>query len=235
MTRPLICLAHRGASGHAPENTLAAFNKAVELGADWVELDVYAVENELVVIHDERLERTTNGTGRVHHHDLAYLRGLDAGQGQKIPLLSEVFDTINRRVKINIELKGPHTAGPAVDLINRYVAGRGWQYNQFLLSSFTHDRIRRARRLAPEIPIAPNISGNSRMPEAILGEAENFYSVHLESSLVSPDRIREIHRQGALVFVFTVNQTDKIKKMYSQGADGIFTNFPERVIQLRLS
>ena len=115
--KKLICFAHRGASGHEPENTLSAVEKAIELGADWIEVDVYAVKGELIIIHDERLERTTNGTGYVRDTSLAYLRSLDAGKGQCIPTLREVLDSVDRRAGINVELKGPNTAGLAVSLI----------------------------------------------------------------------------------------------------------------------
>jgi len=91
----VICFAHRGASGHEPENTLIAMEKAISMGVDWIELDVRVVDDELIVIHDDRLERTTNGTGCVHEHSLEYLRSLDAGKGQRIPLLRETFDLIN--------------------------------------------------------------------------------------------------------------------------------------------
>jgi len=99
---PLLCFAHRGASGHEPENTLSAVEKAIILGSDWIEVDVYAVEGELIVIHDERLERTTNGTGSVMDKTLAYLQSLDAGKGQQIPSLREVFDCVDHRAVINV-------------------------------------------------------------------------------------------------------------------------------------
>ena len=92
--KKLVCFAHRGASGHEPENTLSAVEKAIELGADWIEVDVHAVKGELIVVHDERLERTTNGgRGYVTEKPLAYLRSLDAGKGQRIPALREILDS----------------------------------------------------------------------------------------------------------------------------------------------
>jgi glycerophosphoryl diester phosphodiesterase len=82
-----LCIAHRGASGYRPENTLGAFEHAITMGCTWIELDVHVVENELIVIHDDTLSRTTNGTGKVTERDLAYLRNLDAGNGERIPFL----------------------------------------------------------------------------------------------------------------------------------------------------
>jgi glycerophosphoryl diester phosphodiesterase len=109
--KEFICFAHRGASGHEPENTLAAAVKAVDLGAHWIEVDVYALKTELIVIHDDRIERTTNGAGYVMEKTLDYLQSLDAGKGQRIPTLREVFDAVDRRSGINVELKGSEDCG----------------------------------------------------------------------------------------------------------------------------
>jgi glycerophosphoryl diester phosphodiesterase len=98
-------LAHRGARGHAPENTLKAFDKALELGARWIELDVQFHAGELWVFHDQRLERCTNGAGWLVDHDARVLRALDAGGGQQIPFLREVLNHLRGRVSLNIELK----------------------------------------------------------------------------------------------------------------------------------
>ncbi len=91
--RGLLCIGHRGAMGHAPENTLLSFRRALELGAHCVEADVYYVDHHLMVFHDDRLERTTNGSGYLADHDFETLRSLDAGNGERIPTLGEVFET----------------------------------------------------------------------------------------------------------------------------------------------
>ncbi|MFP4444805.1 MAG: glycerophosphodiester phosphodiesterase [Desulfosudaceae bacterium] len=233
MNPPLICLAHRGASGHAPENTLAAFRKAVDLGADWIELDVYAVSGEVVVIHDKRLERTTSGTGRVTGRRLEYLKTLDAGQGEKIPFLSQVLDAMDRRININIELKGSRTVRPVLKLLERYVTDHGWRYDQFLLSSFNHNRVRAVRSVCRQIAVAPNLSENFRRPERILNRAAAFYSIHLAVELASRRLVQAIHQRGCRVFVFTVDEMKTIRQLRDMGVDGIFTNYPERVIQCR--
>ena len=103
----MIAIGHRGAMGHEPENTIRSVRKALELGASWVEVDVYPVEGELVVIHDDRLERTTNGRGYVVEQSLDSLRSLDAGKGEKIPLLREVFDAVDHRAGVNVQFQCP--------------------------------------------------------------------------------------------------------------------------------
>lgn len=227
-TRPLVCLAHRGASGHAPENTLAAFRKAIELGADWIELDVFVVENELVVIHDNRLERTTNGTGYVTGRSLSYLRSLDAGNGQQIPLLPEVLDMAALQIKINIELKGPNTAGPVATLVKTSVKDHGWGYDDFLVSSFDHRQVKEIKTRCPALPVAPNITGVPLGLDRLAADLSPF-SIHVDADFLSAELISDIHNLGCLAFVFTANTAEEIERLRDMGADGVFTNFPERV------
>ncbi|MGA1794784.1 MAG: glycerophosphodiester phosphodiesterase [bacterium] len=228
----LICLAHRGASGHEPENTLRAVEKAISLGAPWVEVDVYPVEQELVVIHDERLERTTNGSGRVTEQSLSYLRSLDAGKGERIPLLREVFDLVSGRAGINVELKGKDTAAPVAALIDEYVNNRGWPYEQVIVSSFHHDELRLVKALQPRIRIGALISS---IPRDGAGFAEDMeaYSVHVKLKSVTKEFVEDAHQRGLKVFVFTVNAPDDIGRMRAIGVDGVFTDFPELVTGCR--
>lgn len=226
----MICFAHRGASGHAPENTLAAMEKAVSLGADWVELDVYAVEDELVVIHDDRLERTTNGSGYVIEQSLQYLRSLDAGNGEKIPLLHEVFDLINRRAGINVELKGPATAAPVVSLVNHYVTNRGWDYSQILLSSFNHHELQWARHLEPRI-LTGALTLGLHLNYARFAEELGAYSVHPGIEFLNQAFVEDAHQRGLKVFAYTVNRPEDLARVQSLGVDGVFTDYPEIVIR----
>lgn len=229
----MICFAHRGASGHAPENTLAAFRKAVELDADWIELDVYTVRNELVVIHDNRLERTTNGRGYVTRQSLEYLRKLDAGNGERIPFLYEVLDATAGQIKINIELKGPGTAGPTCDLIANYVKNKDRRYEDFLLSSFDHKQLRQAKTRCPRIAIAPNLK-IGRFRHADWEGQMTPYAIHCDLAYATPALIDKIHRHNCPAFVFTVNRAEDIKKLETMGVDGVFTNYPELITRTAL-
>ena len=117
----IIKVGHRGAMGYEPENTLRSFKKALELGVDMIEFDVYVCKSgELVVIQDDTLERTTNGKGLVIEKTLAELKELDAGKEEKIPTLEEIMDLADKKVKINVELKGNNTAEPVSDMIENY-------------------------------------------------------------------------------------------------------------------
>ena len=143
---PLVRIAHRGASGLCPENTLLAFQRAVELGTDLLELDVLlSRDGELVVIHDQTLERTTNGSGRVRDHDLAALRRLDAGQGERIPLLAEVLDLARAAdVRLVIELKGAAEAESLriAEALLPALAAAGW-LDRTVVTSFHAGALRR--------------------------------------------------------------------------------------------
>jgi glycerophosphoryl diester phosphodiesterase len=224
--RKLLCFAHRGASGHEPENTLLAAEKAIDLGADWIEADVYAVDGELVVIHDERLERTTNGSGYVMEKTFRYLRSLDAGKGQRIPMLRELLDFINRRTGVNVELKGPATAARTVSLIDHYIRDRGWDRDQFIVSSFDQRELGKAHRRTPYIRIGVVIGGMHRI-YAPFARRHDVYSIHPRMDLVTAGFVERAHRRGLKVFVYTVNEPEDIMRMEAMGVDGVFTDFPE--------
>ncbi len=224
----MLCIGHRGAMGHEPENTLLSIRAAIALGVDAVEIDVYNLENNLVVIHDRDLARTTNGIGYLENSSFAYVRSLDAGKGEQIPTLEEVLETVNRQVIVNIELKGSNTAKLVVDLIQTYLK-MGWSYSDFIVSSFNHDELNQVKAISPEIITGMLIYG---LPWQYLPSAQQLQAdliiPHLD--YVTSELIESAHQQGLRVWIYTVNQPDDIKLMQAIGADGIFTNYPERVI-----
>jgi len=225
----LLCFAHRGASGHEPENTLSAIEKAISMGTDWIEIDVYAVEGELVVIHDERLERTTNGYGYVVEKSLEYLRSLDAGNGQRIPTLTEVCDLVDRKAGINIELKGPGTTHLTVSLINNYVRERFWSYDQFIVSSFNHHELVKIKKAQPRIKIGALVVGVP-IHYAEFAQEIGAYSVHFRIDSINKAFVEDAHKRGLKVFVFTVNHPEDLARMEEMDVDGVFTNYPEIVL-----
>jgi glycerophosphoryl diester phosphodiesterase len=223
-----LCIGHRGAMGHAPENTLLSFKKALELGAACVEADVYHVDGNLVVFHDDRLERTTNGSGYLLDHDFETLRALDAGDGERIPTLEELFETVDLKAGVNIELKGPHTARPVCEFIatqRQY----GWRDDLVLVSSFNHSRLEAVRRIDPRIRLGVLITGPPGDAAAV-AVGLGAYSVHLSLEFIDRTLVADAHSRGLRVFVFTVNDPDGIRRMAALGVDGVFTNYPERVL-----
>ena len=225
----LICIGHRGAMGHAPENTLLSFKKALELGAQCVEADVYNVDGNLVVFHDDRLERTTNGSGYLLNHDFDYLRSLDAGDGERIPTLGEVFEAVDLKAGVNIELKGPDTARPVAEFIS-HMNGNGWNDDLILVSSFKRPDLEEIHEINSEIRLGVLNAGPP-------GDAADFavslgaYSVHLSLKYIKRRFVENAHSLGLKVFVYTVNHPKDIDRMQGLGVDGVFTNYPERVLK----
>jgi len=225
----LLKIGHRGAAGYEPENTLSSFKKAIELNVDMIELDVYLCKTgELVVIHDERLERTTNGQGYVAHKGLKELRALDAGKGEKIPLLREVFDLINAKVALNIELKGPDTARPVAGLIEEFVERHGWSYDDFLVSSFDHYKLLEVKKLCPQVRTGANITGTT-IGYSEFAEKVGAYSVHPSFEFLNREFVDDAHGRGMQLYCWTVDNPEDIKKAVDLNVDGIFSNFPDRL------
>lgn len=230
-TGKLFCFGHRGARGHEPENTVRSVRRALELGADGIEVDVYYVDGRLVVIHDDTLDRTTNGTGPVMEKTFTQLRSLDAGQGEKIPTLEEIFEAVNRRALINVELKGPGTAAPVAALIGEYERQRGWRPRDFLVSSFEHAQLEEMRKLRPEIRLGALFE--EPLPDLVArAERLGAWSLHVGRELVTPELVDEAHGHGLRVFVFTINEPHEMARLCALGVDGIFTDYPDRVARV---
>jgi len=224
----MLCIGHRGAMGHAPENTLKSIAKALELGAPWVEVDVYPVDGHLVVIHDNRLERTTNGSGYIWEKTFSYLRTLDAGQGEKIPTLEEVLDLVSGRAGINIELKVPGTAALVAKVIQDRTRTH-WDVNNFLVSSFNHHEIAAVKKLDARIRIGALIAGVP-LDYALFAQKLAAYSVHQSIEFVNREFITDAHDRNLKIFVYTVNHPEDIARMDDLRVDGVFTNYPDRVL-----
>jgi glycerophosphoryl diester phosphodiesterase len=218
--------AHRGASAHAPENTLGAVRRALAMGARWLEVDVHAAAGRLVVIHDDTLDRTTDGRGPVADADAAYLRGLDAGDGAPPPWLEEVLELLGPRHGINVELKGSGTAEPAAAILGREVDGGARSPEELLVSSFDPGRLRRFRALRPDIPLG---CLGGRVERGLLEAARRLgaRSVHVERRSVDAAAVEAVHAAGLLLFVFTVNSAAELRRLRGLGVDGAFTDRPE--------
>ncbi|HSI13103.1 MAG TPA: glycerophosphodiester phosphodiesterase [Chthoniobacter sp.] len=222
-----LCIGHRGACGHEPENTLRSIRRALDLGAHGVEIDVRLVHGELLVMHDAKLDRTTNGRGYLVRKSLAALRALDAGHGERIPTLREVFETVNRRAFINIELKGPRTAPVVCDLIHEFVHRHGWRHEDFLVSSFNRRELRAVTD--PLVPIALLLTRPTRL-YALSARRVRACAVNPAARWVTPRFVADAHRRGLRVFPYTANDPEQIAKLRDLGVDGVFTDFPERVV-----
>ncbi len=223
----LLCIGHRGACGHEPENTLRSVRRALALGAHGIEIDVHCADGELMVIHDAKLERTTDGHGYVARKSFADLRTLDAGHGERIPTLREVFETVNRAAFINIELKGKRTAAPVTALIREFVSHHGWRYEDFMVSSFNRRELRAVAD--PQIPIGLLLTRPTRL-YALSARRVRATAVNPAARFVTARFVQDAHRRGLRIFAYTVNAPSEIARLRRLGVDGVFSDFPERVV-----
>ena len=238
---PLI-IAHRGASMFAPENTMAAFQLAAEHGADAIELDAKLTSDGYIVVHhDATLERTTSGSGPLSRHSLIELKRLDAGShfgptfaDERIPTLREVFERFGDTLMINVEMT--NYAHP-FDELPRKVVHRVREFglqDRILLSSFNPIALWRAYRLAPEIPLGLLVgSHESQLARRCLKALAPYDAFHPQDDIVQSKTVDEEHAKGKPVFVWTVNDKERMKELLISGVDGIFTDNPCLALQSR--
>jgi len=226
---PILKIGHRGAKAHLPENTLASFQKALDLGANGIELDIHAcASGELVVIHDFTVDRTTNGSGEVHKMTLAELKSLAVDGGYGIPTLSEVMELCKGRCMVNIEMKGRHTAALLQDFMARLIEKDNWRYDDILVSSFQREELEAMSKLNPDVHLG--ILTQASMKEAWdWAEEFNAKALHPHFSLLTENNVRKAQEAGFKIYTWTVNDPDDIARMKSYGVDGIISDNPERL------
>jgi glycerophosphoryl diester phosphodiesterase len=225
----MLKIGHRGAMGYGPENTINSFAKALEFGVDGIELDVHVCKSgEVVVIHDDRVERTTNGKGKVVEMTLQELKTLDAGKGERIPTLPEVLDFVNRRVMVDIELKAEGISGFVADIMRQYIRKDGWKNKDFMISSFDHHELKRCHDQIPDVPFSPIIAAKP-LDYALMAQAMNADSIKPFFEFLDFNFVQDAHQRGLKVITWTVNRMDDIKKVLDMGVDGIISNYPDRL------
>ncbi len=233
----LVNIAHRGASAVAPPNTLAAFEKAVELGADGIEFDVHlSADGVLVVIHDFNVDDTTDGSGRVAEMTLAQLKQLDAGSrfdpafaGERIPTLEEVLETVGSRLLLNIELKCFSLRDNGLERAVIAQVKRHGPAARVLLSSFNPFSLRRAKKIAPHIPVGLLYAPWLPLPlrRAWLAPLVPHEARHPEHTMVDARYMAWARRRGYRVNAWTVNDPNEMRRLIDVGVDGIITNVPD--------
>ncbi len=232
MSMALAIIGHRGARGIAPENTLAGMEAALRLGVDGIEFDVQRhPDGPLFLLHDLSVDRTTNGQGLATAMPFEALRKLDAGLGERIPTLDETLDLVDRRSRLNIELKTWNGCAEAVAEVLRARLAQGWDAEQFLVSSFHLPELQRFRAALPEIPIAALYCG---VPLAGARElaALGAQQAHLSDEFVDADYVAAVRAQGGRCWAYTVNRPETAEALAAIGVDGIFTDHPERFLRV---
>ena len=238
--RPLA-IAHRGASGECPENTRAAFVKAVELGADMIEIDCQLTrDGAAVILHDETLERTTTGRGPVRDRTLREIRALDAGSwfapafaGERLPTLEETIEILRGKTSLNLELKGDDEPGRLELHCLGILASYGY-LGDTVFSSFSTRRMRVLRDCSPAARIGILVESARQWTSGLVLAAElAAEAVHPELSFVRPALVAEAHERGLEVRVWSVNRPKDIERLAAWGVDAIFTDHPERVLRVQ--
>lgn len=219
----MLKLGHRGAPREFPENTIASFKRAIELGAAGIELDVHkSKDGEIVVIHDETVNRTTNGSGKVANMTLAELKTLNVKGGGSIPTLSEVLEALDKEVVVFIEIKAQGCEQKVADIVRDFIA-RGWANEKLWIISFDHALLARVKTYAPELQIGAT---TEKMPKTLAQYADDIQAgavlpciKYLSADFVVDARIRNLK-----IFVWTANDPKEISKARGFGVDGIMTD-----------
>ena len=219
----ILKIGHRGANGYEPENTLVSFEKAIDLKVDGIELDVHlSLNNELVVIHDETIDRTTNGKGFVNQFTSSELKN------NGIPTLNEVLELVNQNCFINIELKGKETAKLVAEVVEFYTSNKNWNYNDFLVSSFDWKMLKEVHLLNPKIRIGVLTEESIKVALAFAKKI-NAFSIHPEYRLLSKEDVALLQENGFKVYPWTVNSIEDIQKIKSFNVNGIISDYPDKI------
>ncbi len=229
-----LILGHRGAMGLAPENTMVSINTALSYQVDLIEIDVHlSKDRKLIVIHDEKVDRTTNGTGYIYQLNSKYIKSLDAGikfnkkfKNEKIPFLEEILDGIkDKNVKLNIEIKNgpifyPHIEKKLISLIDKYN-----YYNKIIVSSFDHYVLQKIKTIHPHIHTA--ILYGSHMINLLSYASQlKVSAIHPHHYWVTPELVQTMHRHNIAVNTWVINNKTDFLRLSHMGVDAIGTNFP---------
>lgn len=225
---PLI-IGHRGAMGYETENTVASVQKALDLGVDMIEIDVFKVKSgEIVVFHDERVDRLANSGGLIEEFTYFDLRQITLVGGHKIPLLQDVLKAMEHRIPLNIELKGAGTSEKVRHILSVYCEQQGWQPSQFLISSFNWDELRAYRALDPNARIAVLTDGDPTQAIEVARELK-AEAINPAGNQITAERAKAIKDAGFDIYVWTINEREQFEALKEMGVTGIFTNYPDRM------
>ena len=224
----ILIIGHRGASNIAPENTVRAFNKAIDLKADYIELDIQKTKDgALVVTHDDDIQRLTGQHGHVKDFTLEDLKSLDFGEGEKIPTLEEVIEMTLGKINLNCEIKVENISRKVVDIIKKYEI-----INSIILSSFIHSELLKFQKIAPELKLASleptqfirNYGDDKKKQMISFCIDNNLYAINPFYTIVDYEFVEIAHENSIKVFPWIVDSKPIMKRLIKYGVDGIITN-----------
>ncbi|CAG7641013.1 Glycerophosphodiester phosphodiesterase [Paenibacillus solanacearum] len=236
--QPLV-IAHRGAKGEAPENTLAAFRLGLEQGCDAIELDIHlSKDGEIIVIHDATMDRTSDMTGTVNKLTLAEIKQADAGKwfdekyaGEKVPTLEEVFDLVPEHIMINVEIKGSYNR--KLELALADLMKRKNRVHNVVISSFDHKCLVFMKLLLPDVRIGLLYDCNIGRHSALAATTGvPVFSLHPNAKRIDKEDVRDAVEQGLQVYAYTINDAAKMEQAIDAGISGIITDFPGRLREI---
>lgn len=217
--------AHRGASAEAPENTLAAFSRAMDANVHGIELDVYAIDGERFVFHDRYLQRLTATHGRLKDLSQEQIRRLKVFGQQPIPTLREALAHIDGYCYVNIELKGDVPSPELISDIDWALENTQFELHQVLVSSFNHHWLQRLTHRRPDISVGA-LTTSCPLDYCAFASRLNAVAAHVDVDFITQELVDDGHRRDLQVYVFTVDEQHDLEELYAMGVDGIFTNNP---------
>jgi glycerophosphoryl diester phosphodiesterase len=235
-------IAHRGASGRYPENTRLAFTKAIEAGADMIELDCQMTrDGHVVVFHDEQLRRTAGARGAVHKKTLDELKKLDVGRwrkksfkGERILTLEEALDIFAGRVDLCLEIKSFPESSRGIELKILFILSHYDYLDRTIVSSFDYRSLTRVRELAPEARLGVLFGSAVKQDPFAAARQLGANSIHVQKSLATRDLLALAWEEGLDVYVWTVNELRDMETFISMGVQGLISDFPEKLSKVTL-
>lgn len=229
----MIKIAHRGASQRAPENTLLAFEKAVEIGADMIELDVWRCRTgEIVVMHDDHLPGDEGPERHIEQLSFEDIHRVDVGMGERVPLLEDVLDSMAGRIALNIELKGRGTAVPVAALLATKLNNHTWKSEDLMISSFRVLELRKSQKLLPQFAHALLLSGHrfhglKRRWGVNVASILKVQAINISEDLATKELVLKAKGRGLKVYVWTINDKEKMHRLLTLPIDGVFSDAPD--------
>ena len=236
-----IRVAHRGSSGSYPENSRIALEKAIEAGVDMIEVDCQlSKDGHVVVIHDERLQRTARAKGYVRGQTLKQLKKLDVGawfkkafKGERILTMEEVVEIVDGKADLNVDIKAVKQGSPGIELKILFILSHYGYLDRSILSSFDYRALRRVRELAPEAQIGILHGAETKENPFQVAREIGAYSLHIQKELATSPLLERAAQLGLKTFVWTVNEVPEMEKFLALGVDGIISDFPEKFWKVR--
>ena len=226
-----LSIGHRGAKGYVAENTYESISKAIQLGVDGIEIDVFkCASGELVLFHDKNLKELTGKSGLIENLTINELEQFLVQEKYKIPTLKDVLTRIERPLFVNIELKGLNTAQATSTIITDISTSTSWSLEHFIVSSFNWNELEQFRSIDKNTPVGVLVSKSMSINEAIeFGKRINAQAIHPNFKLLNDKTVKKIKNNGFKIYTWTVNDEDDIKFMKKLKVDGIISDYPDKI------